>query len=223
MRRFLKELPTGAEFAIVIGIAFGYLILGSILLLLSHRPVSAFHTGATLIALTVYELAVLALLLPFLAVRGWTVKRLGVTPSLRDTAIGIGFFLITYVIWLTALMLIAIVSPSAAQPGTPIVQSGISMASAMLIVLVNPFFEEVLVCGYVVAALKRDDNPWPAINTSVAIRLAYHLYQGPVGVINVIPMGLLAAWWFARTGRLWPVIVMHAIGDFLPLIFLVRS
>lgn len=56
-----------------------------------------------------------------------------------------------------------------------------------------------------------------AVNISAAIRLSYHLYQGVAGVLSVVPMGLLFAIWFARTRQLWPLIVAHAIVDFIGL------
>jgi membrane protease YdiL (CAAX protease family) len=86
-----------------------------------------------------------------------------------------------------------------------------------LVCLVNPFFEEVFVSGYVIAALDPRRTAWTGINVSVAIRLLYHLYQGPVGVLSVVPIGLVFAWWYARTGRLWPLVMAHALFDFLPL------
>jgi uncharacterized protein len=84
--------------------------------------------------------------------------------------------------------------------------------------LINPFFEEVFVCGYVMTALKRADNPWAAINTSVAIRMLYHLYQGPKGVLSIIPFGLIFGFSYARTGRLWPLVIAHSIADLLALL-----
>jgi membrane protease YdiL (CAAX protease family) len=33
----------------------------------------------------------------------------------------------------------------------------------------------------------------------------------------IIPLGFIFAYWFARTGRLWPVILAHAIFDFIGL------
>jgi membrane protease YdiL (CAAX protease family) len=53
-----------------------------------------------------------------------------------------------------------------------------------------------------------------AVNVSAAIRVFYHFYQGAVGVVGIAPMALLFAYWFARTGRLWPLIVAHALTDF---------
>jgi membrane protease YdiL (CAAX protease family) len=87
------------------------------------------------------------------------------------------------------------------------------LATIVLVSPVNAFFEEVFVCGYVMTALHRKENVWFALNASVAIRLLYHLYQGPLGVLSVIPFGLIFGYWYARTGRLWPVIVAHSAID----------
>jgi membrane protease YdiL (CAAX protease family) len=53
---------------------------------------------------------------------------------------------------------------------------------------------------------------------SVAIRLLYHLYQGAIAAIGVVPFGLIMALWYRRTGRLWPVIVAHGLTDFAALL-----
>ena len=62
------------------------------------------------------------------------------------------------------------------------------------------------------------DKPWATICVSVALRLLYHLYQGPMGVLGIIPIGLLFAFWFAKMGRLWPVIVAHGLMDLIGLL-----
>ena len=59
------------------------------------------------------------------------------------------------------------------------------------------------------------------VHVSVAIRLLYHLYQGAIA-IGVVPFGLIFALWYRRTGRLWPVIVAHALTDFAALLHFVR-
>ena len=43
------------------------------------------------------------------------------------------------------------------------------------------------------------------------IRIAYHLYQGSAGVVSIVPMGLAYAWLYARTGRLWPLVLAHVL------------
>jgi membrane protease YdiL (CAAX protease family) len=67
-------------------------------------------------------------------------------------------------------------------------------------------------------ALHRDRNVWLALNVSVGLRLFYHLYQGPLGVLSVIPFGLIGGYWYGRTGRLWPVMVAHSFVDVIGMV-----
>ena len=84
--------------------------------------------------------------------------------------------------------------------------------------VVNPVFEEVFVCGYVITALKERFGTTTAINVSAGIRVFYHFYQGALGVLGITPMALLFGYWFVRTGRLWPLIVAHALQDLTGLV-----
>jgi len=68
--------------------------------------------------------------------------------------------------------------------------------------IVNPIFEEVLVCGYVIRALEHTRSIAFAVKASVAIRVSYHLYQGAIDVLGVMVDGLNWGWWFARTAFL---------------------
>jgi uncharacterized protein len=220
MRQLLNRISPAWEFAIVIGLAFGYLILVSALIF-AHPAARPHHNDASLVGLIVYEAAAFALLIPFLAVRGWTAKKIGLAPTLRDTGVGLALFLWSYLIWAAIWAATVMLSPATAQAaaGTQIVTPGISFGISIAVSLVNAVFEEVFVCGYVIAALKRKDgNYLLAVNVSVGIRLLYHLYQGPLGVISIIPLGLIFAYWFARTGRLWPVLVAHAALDLVGLL-----
>ena len=49
------------------------------------------------------------------------------------------------------------------------------------------------------------------------LRLAIHLYQGAIGVVSVLPIGILFAVYYLRTGKLWPVVVAHAAMDLVAL------
>jgi membrane protease YdiL (CAAX protease family) len=83
--------------------------------------------------------------------------------------------------------------------------------------LANPVFEEVLVLAYVVQGLRKRFGLVTAMNVSLAIRLTYHLYQGPLAVIPIAFFGLVVTLVYVRMGRLWPAIVAHAILDFVAL------
>jgi membrane protease YdiL (CAAX protease family) len=58
---------------------------------------------------------------------------------------------------------------------------------------------------------------WVAINTSVVVRLLYHLYQGPIGIMTIVPMGLLYGYVYSRTRQLWPLVVAHVLVDLIGL------
>jgi uncharacterized protein len=81
--------------------------------------------------------------------------------------------------------------------------------------MVNGFYEELFLCGYMMTVLHKRFGETIAVNASNAMRLAYHLYQGPIVALTIIPMGLLFSVWYVRTNRLWPLVVAHVLLDIL--------
>jgi CAAX protease family protein len=223
MRKFLQPLSPGAEFLIVITVAFGFFIVRSLFSAV-HPTIAPHHTGHSLNVLVAYELFLLVMLGTFLHLRGWTLARLGLAPTWKDTAIGVGLALAAYAFYVAGWMALVASAPQLAQAATrmTVVASGVSVPTAIALVLVNPLFEEVFVAGYTISALKDTRGESFATNCSVAIRLLYHLYQGVVGVISIIPTGLIFAFWYLRTGRLWPLIVAHAVLDLTGLLQVVK-
>lgn len=203
-----------AELAVVLLVAFASPVLGS-LAALAARGARPPITEAGLLATVAMEVVLLALLGLLLRARGWTRETLGLAPHAGDVpwglALVVGCWLFGVLGWVAA----SAATGTAPTPGT-LVEGRLPWATVALMSAVNPVFEEVFACGYLVAVLK----PWKgaafAVNASTALRLSYHLYQGPQAV-TVIPVGLLFGAWFARTGRLWPVIVAHAVLDFVAL------
>src|SRR5262245_35810225 len=100
MSDFVRRLSGRAEFLIVVLGAFGIALPSSLLYLLAcpgtggERPEI---TDSGLVQLIVYEVIVLTVLGSFLRMRGWTLERLGIRPSLRDTIIGLGMVALLYV------------------------------------------------------------------------------------------------------------------------------
>jgi membrane protease YdiL (CAAX protease family) len=83
---------------------------------------------------------------------------------------------------------------------------------------VNPVFEEIFVCAYIISALRKPLGINLAVAVSVAIRAAYHTYQGAPGFFYAALVGVIFGVWFASTNRLWPVILAHIVWDFIPLL-----
>lgn len=193
--------------------AFGLFILSSIDSAFAPGPPAAISDDG-LIGLVSYEVTVMAVLGIFLALRGWRPADLGMTATFRDIGIGCLVAAASYGAYVAAWTI--------ARPFLPTqvdmeISPDLSAATVVMLSLVNGIFEEVFVCGYLINSLKKERSLVFAINVSVAVRLAYHLYQGPLSVVSIVPMGLIFGYWFARTGRLWPLVVAHALMDFLAL------
>ena len=219
MQKWVRTLSPASEFAVVIVGAFGYFIFTSYV---AHLQRSSYNlSDADLEYLIVHELIVGATLAIFLFARGWSLKRIGLAPTLKDT--GVGFLLVAanLMVWGTIWIVVAGFSQSTAQAAKEVATIPAAPGTTFWIValasFVNGTFEEMFVCGYVITALKDRSTPWTAINISVGITLLYHLYQGPIGMMFVVLTSVSFGYWYAQTGRLWPPILAHAVIDFLAL------
>ncbi|WP_327148916.1 CPBP family intramembrane glutamic endopeptidase [Nocardia sp. NBC_01329] len=78
----------------------------------------------------------------------------------------------------------------------------------------NSAAEEIVVVAYLLTRLRAlgwSDNS--ALAASALLRGSYHLYQGLGGGLGNVVMGLVFGRYWQRTGRLWPLIVAHAVID----------
>ncbi len=97
--------------------------------------------------------------------------------------------------------------------------SSASVAVVALVALVNPIAEEFLHLGFLANVL-RNEGPMFAVGASVLVRQATHLYQGPIGVLSILPLGILFGAFYIRTGRLWPIVIAHGLLDILGVVAL---
>lgn len=202
--------PGLGEFALVITLAFAYPLTGVV----RHSEGTEF-TNAGMLGLVVFELLALASILVILRARGWSLA-LATPMTFRGTATGVALLIGAYVLYVAAYLLLPIV-PGWDPSTAPDMTVHVSLVPLLLVVLVNPVFEEVLVVGYVLTALERF-GPRIAIATSGLIRLSYHLYQGPIALPSILPMGILFASFFWWKRRLWPLIVAHGLADLIGLL-----
>jgi membrane protease YdiL (CAAX protease family) len=215
----VRRLSPRAEFAVVLSLAFGLFIFTSVWSLVAASS-SAPISEEDLRFLVVYELITSAALLAFLSVRGWTAATFGLKPTLEGTLWGAILVVAVMLVDLVTTQLIAAVWPQAFRmiEAVDLPVGTLDLRTVVLLSVVNGLYEELFVCGYVVTTLGKRSSAWMAINVSVTIRFLYHLYQGPVAVLSIIPTGLMFAYVYARTGRLWPLIVAHAALDFFALV-----
>lgn len=84
----------------------------------------------------------------------------------------------------------------------------------LLVSFANGWAEEVIVVGFLLTRLRQlRVNPVTAVIASSVLRGLYHLYQGFGAGLGNLAMGLVFGYVYQRTGRLWPLIVAHALID----------
>jgi uncharacterized protein len=219
----IRRLPPGVEFLIVLSWAFGMPIFSSILAILGTGAESArAFNNETLLSILIFEVVQAAFLVWFLRIRGWTLEKLGLQVTWRGTAWGFVLLPLTYVVTIGAQALAQLILPidhALAIEQYPTASRGLSMELVFLTSTVNGIFEEVFVAGYIITVLRERRGEWVAINVSTVVRMLYHLYQGPIGIITIVPMGLLYGYTYVRTRQLWPLIVAHVLIDIIGLSF----
>lgn len=224
LHEMIRRLPVGVEFLVVITWAFGLPIFGSILSIGGPDPESAkaYYNNTGLGATLIIELTQSLFLVWFLRIRGWTLEKLGLNVTLRGTLYGVALLVVTYGVLIGIQLAAGWMLPidmQAAVDRYPAPAANLSMSLVFMVSTVNGIFEEVFVAGYVIAALTPVRGMWTAINVSTGIRLLYHLYQGPIGILSIVPLGLIFGYVYSRTRMLWPLIVAHIVLDIVGLLF----
>lgn len=217
MKDIIKALSLKVEFIFVTGIAFGYFILGSICYIFSPYPAQI--TGDHLWFLVIYEPIILYIIYWFLKQREWSFYKLKISPSLKSTVYGFLLAVLSYFSYYLVYVLGYLIFPNIVESlsQSSIIGPQLNLVNILAVSIINPLFEELLVVGYVITTLKAVKSESFAINVSVAIRLAYHLYQGPLAAFSIIPIGLIFAYWYVKKGNLWSLITAHAVMDFFAL------
>jgi CAAX protease family protein len=217
------------EFALVIGVAFGLSILGSVMSLLYGATVSEDVTQQAYSTAWLYrvihgELICAPFLAAILYAGGWRLRDFPYSITRAATLIGVLAFAMAWTAqMLSTTVLLEIFRSLRGQMDStsyhPAARA--SLIAVYLVSIVNPVYEEMVVCGYVIPALARRYGETTAINVSVLIRVSYHLYQGIVALPFHAAYGLMQAYMYVRFRNLWPLIVSHALLDFFALVYFV--
>lgn len=206
LRQRIEAWSPVTEFGIVVLGAFALPIAAS---LWSTGNPNQVVTARELQQLIVQEAIVLAALGWFLSVRGWSVEHFDAHPSWLEIAHGVGLAVAPWVAW-------AIVAPAfdSSQETLLSANATLDWVTVLAISIINPLFEELFLCGYMITVLTQRQGPAVALAASLAVRLSFHTYQGLAGLVSIGLIGLTFSIYFVRTRRLWPVLVAHGLLDF---------
>ena len=182
------------------------------------------HGQFRLLALLITEITSLLLLWFILSGQGRSWQDIGWKPKWEDILYGIGLIIATRIANFLVNMCFQLTYRSftghylQARSFHSVLDSGIS-ALSILLILVNPFFEELIVRAYTMSeVVGLGGSRTMAILVSVLLQMSYHSYQGLLRGIGVATSFALAAIFFSQTRRIAPVIFTHFYFDAYALI-----
>jgi uncharacterized protein len=220
MTEFIENLSTKTEILIVILLSFGYSILASLLYLFGYSMNSTF-SNATLLSTIFYEIIILFVIMIFLDKRNNQINysnNISIIKLLTISFIlSLAYYFIYYILFFFLSQFITLSYSSNVIQSTRSIS--INIFVILLVSLVNPIFEEFIVVGYIIPTVSSQKSISYAINVSVLVRFLYHLYQGPIAAISIIPLGLIFAFVFLKWKNIWPLIIAHGIMDFVGLYY----
>jgi uncharacterized protein len=95
---------------------------------------------------------------------------------------------------------------------------------AVLIAVTAGVTEEIVVRGYAQTRLEQLRAPTAVIILlPTALWGVLHAYQGAGAALTIFGLGLMYAWYFQRTRRLWPLILAHILFDATQLVFILAG
>jgi len=213
MEERIRRLGDRSEFFFVVTLSFAYFVGTSLLVLVLGIREFELTTGRVIRGV-VTEIAILLVVGWILRVRGWRAVQLTRPFSWSALLGGVPLFVGYYLLYVAATLTVVALYPAAANLSSVRMIPSAPWGVILLFIVVNSVFEEALVTGYVVAALSAQGAAL-AITASTLLRFLYHLYQGPVASLAILPLGLLFAAVYWRWRTLWPLVAAHTIANLL--------
>lgn len=206
------------EFALLISIALGPYMFSSLQVLVSSQATTPYVQGFRWVLSFFHEMTALLLLGYVLSRRQIRLADLGLRWSIRDLTIGVGLAFGSYCAYYAGYIVVHTIHYAifGAAHGGATAQAlfGHIGISAIPFVLLNPFFEELIVRAYLMTEIKElTGSATLSIAISVLVQAAYHLYYGWEGALSLGFQFLVFAVYYSQTRRATPIIVAHGAFD----------
>lgn len=203
------------EFSVVVTLGLGLFIYSSTHRLLTDPlPQTLTYRNSGLWVLTGYELLVALILFGYLRARKWTLADF----NLQFTFPMIGTALVLVALRrITGYLLALFIARHTGLSHTPRVSFEASVTALAMVVVVNSFYEEALLTGYVYKRLEKL-HPACIIGVSFVLRASFHTYQGWSNMPMVFTLSLVSGIYYLRYQKLWPVIIAHGAGNLLAIL-----
>jgi membrane protease YdiL (CAAX protease family) len=211
----ITRRATVPEMVLVLGLPTG-LSFGRSLWWIAHHPGPPAFDDPRLVQGLIVEAMFAALLLTFLRRRGWRPSQVAGAPEPFDVLLGAGLYLAAIGSSYIGRIAFTTLAPAWAHAARAHPFTG-HMSASMIVVasVLNAVFEEFLWLGYGISALGSRMDLRRASIVSIALRVSVHTYQRIWAIVSILPLSIVFTWYYARTRRIWPVIVAHTIIDAL--------
>ena len=167
------------------------------------------------------ESVVSAITVGFLYLRGYRIwQQLRFGTSIKGIAIGAGSVVAVVMAYASLWILVNLLVISLFHSKIAVATYSITVSLPFVLVLslINPLFEEAFLLGYMLDRLC-GASVWVFIGVTTIIRISYHLYQGWVGILALLPTGVIMAFVYWKTRNLMPVFFAHALMDMTGLLW----
>lgn len=166
----------------------------------------------------IHMVLALSLLAKVMSSRGSSYQDLGIVISWRYALGGLALAVLAYIVHSLAQGMLASILPKASEdllvPKNVGDITGKFSVLLLLLLVVNPFCEELIVRGFLMTEVfSLTESKTAAIAISVLFQTSYHLYQGLLPALLTGLVFLLFSLFYSKTGNLTTVIVAHLIMD----------
>lgn len=211
------------ELGIVSFVALATPIANSTYLAIYGASASPRSANFRYLSMILHEISSLLVLWYVLRRSGRSFSTLGLRLSIKGFFTGLGLFLLS--------MIAAYTTWFALQFGHKYLFGSFFAAKSLLnmfpaaswaclvpLTLLNPFFEEIIVRGYLMTEVSAlTGSVFLATLMSVVLQTSYHIYQGWSSAACLAAIFAVLSTYYARKQKLFPPIVAHLIADLVML------
>ncbi|WP_028447836.1 CPBP family intramembrane glutamic endopeptidase [Chitinimonas koreensis] len=199
------------EIVLIVAIFAGWPVYASIQSVLSGFPVPRFTDDEALIMLLA-ECLILLAGFAVLRFRGWKLHDFGIQPSWLYSFAGVLLFGVAIVVEMALWDTLGRMIGGQEFLGRFGQSIFLSLPFAVTVSVVNGIFEEFFFCRYLVEAFAKHGAA-VALGASALVRTLCHIYQGPLGAILILGLGVVITAFYWRFRKLWPAIFAHILAD----------
>lgn len=165
------------------------------------------------------SLIVLGLLVYVLRTQHRSLADIGFRPKWLDVPVSVGIMLCAVIVAYAFRVVCWLIYLSLGRPLPPPLMGNAALylgfsALPIALMLVNPWFEELIVRGFLMTEVSElSGRMWIAVLASAILQGAYHLYQGLPYAISLTGCFLVFSAYFAWKKNIFPIILAHMYMD----------